>query len=60
MRAYRARRQAGQLVVRVVVDGWILDLLTEGGFLRQWDASDRAAVTRALQGALTVWSRYEP
>lgn len=57
--AYRQRKRAGAIVVRVVVDGWISDLLTEGGFLPAWDAADRAAVERALQAALHVWSRYE-
>jgi hypothetical protein len=58
-RRYRQRKRAGELVVTITVDGWILSLLTEGQFLRPWDEADRNAVAAALQTALNIWSRYE-
>jgi hypothetical protein len=58
-RAYRQRRKAGQLVVTIVIDGWVLDLLTEAQFLKPWDCGDRAAITRAVQAFLSFQSRYD-
>ena len=56
---HRARQRAGMVVLRVTVDmDAVVGLLLDGGFLAVGaDPDDRDTVIRALEAAISVWSR---
>ena len=54
-RAYRQRRRNGKACLRLEVDlGELTDVLVAGGFLKQWDSADKAAVEGATEKLLAV------
>lgn len=56
---YRTRRRAGEMIVPLKVDFWILEALIAEGWLAEWDAGDRRRVAEAAQSRENFWSRYD-
>ena len=56
MRVMRERKRAGvtPLSIEVQIDRLAL-ALAEDGFLRDWDAEDRAAIEAALRSMVDAW-----
>src|SRR4051812_10415553 len=56
---YRQRAKAGELVVSVKINFWVIDQLVADGCLPGGDEQDRGETARAWEAGLEHWCRYD-